>query len=211
MPPLHGTHFGLKKIQVAMCSAYIRISKTCPLQVWKPETVVNMLYSPKPCLPLIDCIRNAVGVLCPDCVGQISMEDGNIGVSTGSDKENESSKIGEKRPARNLDTLNNKRQKIEEDILLPNNNARMGMAIKFKHGQDKQYADSMWELLVSFVYLLKPGGIKAGTLSAEIAVTALSMLCIVFCSYPKTHLALTIFHQLHEWMHWISEQVYNNS
>ncbi|OVA08868.1 Phosphatidylinositol 3-/4-kinase [Macleaya cordata] len=201
------------ELKVAMCSAYIRISKTCPLHIWKPETLVNMLYSPKPCLPLIDCIRVAVGILGSDCIGEGALEDSNICVSTRSGKGTERSRVGEKRTAQSLDTSNNKRPKIEEEILPSNANARSGIELnyKFKREQNKGYVDSMRELLFSFVYLLKPGGVKAANLTPEIALTALSMLCIVFCNYPKTSLSITIFHQVHEWMPWISEQAKHSS
>ncbi|KAI3834279.1 hypothetical protein MKX03_030086 [Papaver bracteatum] len=197
-------------LKVAMCSAYVRICKTCPVHIWKPESLVDMLYSPKPCLPVMDCIRVAIGILGPDIVGSVNVENRDTGVSTGSDKRNQSSKVGDKRPVQNLVILQNKRQKVEEEMLL-SNITRVGFDFKSKHEQDNEHAGSMRESLVSFIGFLKPSGINETTLTPEIAVTALSMLSIIFCSYPKTCLALTIFRQVCEWMPWISEQAKQSS
>ncbi|XP_026454641.1 serine/threonine-protein kinase ATR-like [Papaver somniferum] len=75
-----------------------------------------------------------------------------------------------------------------------------------KHEQDNEHVDSMRDSLLSFVGFLKPSGINESMLTPEIAVTALSMLCIIFCNYPKTCLALTIFREACDCMPWISEQ-----
>ncbi|KAI3970229.1 hypothetical protein MKW92_002026 [Papaver armeniacum] len=117
-------HINFKKYQVAMCSAYVRMSKTFFVHIWKPETLVNMMYYSKLCLPVMDCLCVAIGKLGPDSVGYVN-----------------------------------------------------------------------------------PGNtdINKSTLTPDIAVTALSMLCIIFCNYPKTCLALTIFRQVCDWMPWISE------
>ncbi|MCL7051841.1 hypothetical protein MKW94_026365 [Papaver nudicaule] len=199
------------ELKVAMCSAYVRISKTCPVHIWKPEILVNMMYSPKPCLPLMDCLRSAIDILGPNFVGDVYAENGNVGVSTGSDKRNQSSKVRDKRPVQNLDILQNKRQKVEEEMLLPNINAHVGLDCKIKYEQDNEHAGSMRESLLSFIGLLKPSGINGSTLTPQIAVAALSMLCIIFSKYPETCLALTIFSQVSEWMPWISEQAKQSS
>ncbi|KAI3955847.1 hypothetical protein MKW98_006207 [Papaver atlanticum] len=195
-----------RELKVAMCSAYVRISKTCPVHIWKPEILVNMIYSPKLCLPMMDCLRVAIGILGPDFVGDVNAENRDIGISTGSDKRDQSSKVGDKRPVQNLDILQNKRQKVEEETLLSNIDARAGLDCTMKHKQDNEHACSLRESLLSFVGFLKPSGNNESMLTPESAVTAISMLCIIFCNYPKTCLALTIFHQVCDWMPWISEQ-----
>ncbi|KAI3855897.1 hypothetical protein MKW98_007860 [Papaver atlanticum] len=157
------------ELKVAVFSAYVRISKTFSVHIWKPKTLVNMMYSPKLSLPMMDCLRIAIGILGPDFVGYVNPENTDIGISSGSDKTNQSSKVGDKRLVQNLDILQNKRQKVEEETLLSNINARVGLDCTMKHEQDKEHADPMRESLLSFVGLLKPSGISESMLTPETA------------------------------------------
>ncbi|KAI3887638.1 hypothetical protein MKW92_052728 [Papaver armeniacum] len=160
------------ELKVAVFSAYVRISKTFSVHIWKPETLVNMMYSPKLCLPMMDCLRIAIGILGPDFVGYVNAENIDIDISPGSDKTNQSSKVGDKRLVQNSDILQNKRQKVEEETLMSNINARVGLDCTMKHEQDKEHADPMRESLLSFVGFVKPSGIREFMLTPEFAVTA---------------------------------------
>ncbi|XP_010266921.1 PREDICTED: serine/threonine-protein kinase ATR isoform X2 [Nelumbo nucifera] len=199
------------ELKVAMCSAYIRIAKTCPIHVWRPESLLNMLCYSNPCLPLIDCICIVVDLLGPDLLGEGATSDCNISVSSG--KANKSLKTGEKRPGQNLASMKIKRQKVDNDILVSNPNAQMGSALTCRYTceRDRDYADYMRRLLFLFVGLLKPLEDKADLLRPEVTLRALSILCIVFCNYPQTNLSLCIFQQMHLWMPWICEQAKEKS
>ncbi|KAF8405476.1 hypothetical protein HHK36_010382 [Tetracentron sinense] len=196
-------------LKVALCSAYIRIAKTCPPHIWRPESLVNMLCSSKSCLPLIDCFRVAVCILGPDRVGDGIINDSSrISLSTSSGKGIESSRVGVKRFAQNLDTSKIKRRKVDGDMLVSDANVRMGHELTpiFSSEGDNEYADYMRASLLSLLGFLKPFGMEANSLKPEISLMALSMLCIVFCNYPQTNLSLCIFGQMRGWMPWICEQ-----
>ncbi|XP_077246738.1 ataxia telangiectasia-mutated and RAD3-like protein isoform X3 [Tasmannia lanceolata] len=191
------------ELEVAFCSAYIRIAKICPLHIWRPGILINMLCSLKPPLQLIDCIRVALGIIGPDRMGEKVI---NVDIRGGEGFEN--SIVGEKRPAQNVVNLASKRQKIETERLLSNTNARLGGegACVSTCERDKEYANYMGELLHSFVGILSPSDSKAATLTQKTALMALSMLCIVFCNYPQTNLSLTIFQHVICWIPQICEQ-----
>lgn len=190
--------------QVAMCNAYIRIAKICPPHIWRPGILVDVLSSSKLCVPLIDCMRVAIGLLSLDHVGEEAV-DSITDPPSSSGEGLDSFAVGEKRPAQNMDNLKSKRQKTEEEKLASNVYGHFGHT--FIHRQDKEYADYMRGLLVSFVGLLKPGDSKASPLSQETALGAISMLCIVFCNYPRGTLSCSIFQQMNAWIPWICEQV----
>jgi len=194
--------------QVAMCSAYIRIAKTCPPHIWRPEILVNMLCSSEPCLPLIDCFRVAIGILGPNRVGGVIN-----GVSTPSGEGIESSGVGEKRSAQNLDSVKCKRQKVDKETLVSNANVWMQCEPTSIStcDRDNEYADYLRGLLLSFVGLLKPTCSITNPLRPEVALSTLGMLCLVFCDYPHADLSLCILQQMHAWMPWICEQVCCNS
>ncbi|KAJ4962511.1 hypothetical protein NE237_022450 [Protea cynaroides] len=197
------------ELKVAMCSAYIRIAKTCPPQIWRPETLVNMLCFGEPCLPLVDCVRVAIGILGPDRVGGMTNSGSGVAPSGGI----ESSRVGEKRPAKDMESVKIKCQKIDGGTLVCNANVRMSdepTSIFTREG-DKEFADYMQGLLLSHVDLLKPNSTTTNCLRPESAITSLSMLCLVFCNYPHTCLSLCIFQQISAWIPWICKQTKERS
>ncbi|CBI37818.3 unnamed protein product, partial [Vitis vinifera] len=180
------------ELKVALCNAYIRIAKTCPPHIWKPESLIYTLLSSEPCLPLIDCFQVALSILGPDCVGAKT-----------------SDTIGGKRPIQDQDTCKSKRQKLEEESMA--SNAEVHVSCKLSHivtcEREQEHANYMHTSLLSFVELLKPTVVKDTPFRPEVSLTALSMLCIVFSKYPQTNLSLFITQQIYAWIPWICEQV----
>ncbi|RVW38512.1 Serine/threonine-protein kinase ATR [Vitis vinifera] len=196
------------ELKVALCNAYIRIAKTCPPHIWKPESLIYTLLSSEPCLPLIDCFQVALSILGPDCVGA-KTSDTNMVSSTSSDKRIENLRVGGKRPIQDQDTCKSKRQKLEEESMA--SNAEVHVSCKLSHivtcEREQEHANYMHTSLLSFVELLKPTVVKDTPFRPEVSLTALSMLCIVFSKYPQTNLSLFITQQIYAWIPWICEQV----
>ncbi|RZR96261.1 hypothetical protein BHM03_00025245 [Ensete ventricosum] len=67
-------------------SAYIRIVKSCPLQIWETVNLVKMLCLPRSCVPLIECIRVAIDILCSNNVSEMKLfqDDDSIDTDSGS-------------------------------------------------------------------------------------------------------------------------------
>ncbi|KAF5185097.1 serine/threonine-protein kinase ATR [Thalictrum thalictroides] len=201
------------ELKVALCSAYIRIAKTCPLRIWKPERLMTMLLTSSQCLSLVDCIRVTIDVLGLDRVGESFTDCDSEDVSKSDTKGIESLKVGEKRRALNLDSLINKRQKVGEEVSVFCADAQMRSEFPCIHTieTDKEYVDYVWGSFISFVGLLNPGNVEANLLKPEIALTALSMLCLAFCNYQPNDLSLRIFKQINAWMPWICKQAEESS
>lgn len=195
--------------QVALCTAYIRISRTCPPHVWTPESLINVLCSPEPCMLVIDCFKVAFSRLGPSCVGGGTTDHNNLGLSALSDESIANPKVGEKRHIIDVDPINIKRQKIDGEIKFSNTkipgDIELTNIVNYK--REEGYADSMYESLLLFVETLNVPGVKNEALRPDIALTALSMLSIAFSRYPQTNMSLCIFRQMLTWIPWICEQV----
>lgn len=189
-----------------MCNAYIRIAKTCPPHIWKPESLIYTLLSSEPCLSLIDCLQVALSILRPDQVGQRTSGNSMV-LSTSSDKRIEKVRVGGKRPIQNQDTYKSKRQKIDEESMTSNAEVHNNLSHIVTYRREEEYANYMRASILSFVELLKPSVDKDKPLKPEVSLTALSMLCIVFCKYPQTDLSLFVTEQIYAWIPWICEQV----
>ncbi|KAI3815576.1 hypothetical protein L1987_15248 [Smallanthus sonchifolius] len=186
-------------LKAALCGAYVRIAKLCPLHIWKPESLFYILCSPKPYYGLVGCFEVALSILDPYLVGEtINRQDtsyASLSITSGS----EPGRVREKRPLLHPpDVLNVKRQKLDNSE-------------SFKHSSQsdrkKEYAEYVWSSLLSFIEYLEPPGSKANVLKKpEIYLTALSMLCIVLCKYPRTKLSHQISRQMLGWIPWILEQ-----
>lgn len=194
-------------LQVALCTAYIRISRTCPPHIWRPESLINVLCCPEPCILLIDCVQVALSVLGPHCVGERT-DHTKLVLSTSSDKLIASPKVGEKRRIIDVDNFDIKRQKIDGAIKFSNANFPRDIKITdiISYGREG-YADFMHESLLLFVETLNAPRVKNYTLRPDVALTALSLLSIAFCRYPQTNMSHSIFRQLQSWIPWICEQV----
>lgn len=194
-------------LQVALCTAYIRISRTCPPHIWRPESLINVLCCPEPCILLIDCVQVALSVLGPDRVGERT-DHTKLVLSTSSDKLIASPKVGEKRRIIDVDNFDIKRQKIDGAIKFSNTNVPWDIKITdiISYGREG-YAHFMHESLLLFVETLNAPRVKNDSLRPDVALTALSLLSIACCRYPHSNMSLYIFRQLQSWIPWICEQV----
>ncbi|KAJ0746764.1 putative non-specific serine/threonine protein kinase [Helianthus annuus] len=185
-------------LKAALCGAYVRIAKLCPLHIWKPELLLNILCSPKPYYGLVDCFEVALSILDPYLVGETDNGQdcsyASLSVTSGC----EPGSIGEKRPLHPPDVLNAKRQKLDNsENFKPTSENYSKM----------EYAEHVWSSLLSFIEYLEPPGGQANVLEKpETYLTALSMLCIVLCKYPRTKLSHQISRQMLGWIPWICEQ-----
>ncbi|XP_027365272.1 serine/threonine-protein kinase ATR [Abrus precatorius] len=197
-----------QQLKVALCSAYARIAQLCPPHVWQPEYLISALYHPEPCLDLIECFQVALSTLGPDLVGGIQENNKTLTVLTYEDKSIESTRLGQKRPNWDLDNLKIKRQKLNEEIV----GADAGLEVECKHScivtcqRLEDYANHMNKSLLSFFQSLNASALRPGALGPDVALNALSMLCIAFSIYPETNLSLRIFRQMLAWLPWIAEQ-----
>lgn len=183
-----------------MCGAYVRIAKLCSFHIWKPESLLNILCFPKPYYGLVECFEVALSILDSYSVEEMdNMQDcsyTSVPITSGC----ELGRVGEKRPLYPQDVLNVKRQKLDT---LDNFN------LSSQNEGKKEYAERMWSSLLSFIEYLEPPGGKANMLEKrEAYLTALSMLCIVLCKYPRMKLSHQISCQMLGWIPWICEQVF---
>ncbi|KAK4562116.1 hypothetical protein RGQ29_004827, partial [Quercus rubra] len=95
--------------------------------------------------------------------------------------------VGEKRPIQDVVTCKVKRQKLDEDVVASDAN----VLVESKH---------------TCLYLNSPA-VEPDSLSPDVALTALSMLCIAFCRFPETNLSVLIFQQMYAWIPLICEMV----
>lgn len=185
---------------------YVRIAKTCPPNIWRPQVLVHTFLSSEPCFHLIDCFHVALSVLNLDSAGGRKTN----GIDSAVDNSFGNCRVGEKRHAHDVNTFKIKRQKVDEGVMVSDVNVSVGNKLSrlFDYEIKEEHADYVHSSLLSFVELLDPPSIKPGSIKAEVAVTALSMLCITFSRYPQMDVSLLIFHRMHAWMQWICEKVY---
>ncbi|GAB4838582.1 hypothetical protein Ancab_028127 [Ancistrocladus abbreviatus] len=187
------------ELEVALCSAYVRIATMCPPHIWRPESLISMICSSKVCFKLQGCLDVALSLLGPDNVGgEISNSD-NMGRLAVNGQELESLRVGDKRQAEDQNITKFKRQKGDRAITLPYTDRSSCLSVS-------EYACHMRTSLLSLMDLLEPNDVNPIMLRPEAALTALSTLCMVFCKYPKTNMALDIFHKMYLWFPWISKQ-----
>lgn len=194
--------------QSSLCSVYARIAQVCPPRIWKPEYLISMLYHPEPFLSLIECFQVALTTLGPCLVGGI-LGNKTLTKLASDDKSIESRRLGQKRPIQDMDNLKIKRQKLNEEIVV----ADASFEVECKYTRIvtcqsvEDYANHMNKSLLSFVQSLNAPAVEPSSLKPDIALSALSMLCIAFSIYPETHLSRRIFEQMLAWLPWIVEQV----
>ncbi|KAL7237094.1 hypothetical protein ACSBR1_020211 [Camellia fascicularis] len=188
------------ELKAALCNAYIRIVKSCPPHIWRPESLICLLCSSNACFALIDCLRIALSTISLDIVEEASTDDGNMHLSTPNHSGYESLRVGGKRPVQDFNTSKPKRQKLNQEVITSDANSQDANKIAI------EFNCNMHNLLLSFVECLNPPGGKTNSLSPEVALTALSTLSIVFCIYPRTELSSCIFGKMREWIPWIYEQ-----
>lgn len=156
-------------------------------------------------MPLIECFQVALSRLFPDLTRGESVNNGGKGLSD----VHESPRAAEKRPGEDLEISNAKHQKIDDENRYSSMKYEDVIQLSYGFGSlgEKQYADHMHNSLTLFIKLLKPPSQESSSLGPEVALTALSTLCIVFCRYPQAELSIQIFHQMNEWVPWVCEEV----
>lgn len=126
------------------------------------------------------------------------------------DKSVGASRAGEKRPIQDAEALKSKRQKVDEESAASDSNTQMDK----KHTdvvaceREDDYANHMHTSLLCLIEYLRSPDVNPDSPRPDVALTALSTLCIAFCRYPETNMALTIFQQMYSWIPWILEQVF---
>lgn len=119
--------------------------------------------------------------------------------------EYKSSNTGVKRPVQDVETSESKRQKIDYSDSTCQDVCKF--VSSFAGVGEKEYADFMCTSLNLLLEFLKPPGENSNSLRTEIAMTAISTLCIVFSEHPHAGLSLRIFRLMCKWLCWMSEQV----
>ncbi|OMO91928.1 hypothetical protein COLO4_18014 [Corchorus olitorius] len=155
----------------------------------------------------------ALSVLGPDRVGGGTTDHNNLGLSSSSDKSIKNPKVGVKRNNFDVDTFKIKRQKIEQETKVSKTNVRGDINVTdiVSYEKEEGYAHTMHESLLLFVELLNSPSVKQDSLRPDVALTALSLLCIAFCRYPQTNMSLCIFRQMMTWIPWICDQAKQGS
>ncbi|KAJ0077184.1 hypothetical protein Patl1_35864 [Pistacia atlantica] len=202
-----------QELKVALCSVYTRIAKTCPLHVWRPESLLHTLCSSEPCFPLINCFQVALSVLDSDRVGGRTTTNVSLDLLTSSDNSTENWKVGGKRHICDLYTFKIKRQKVDEEHIVSDDNVTVEHKPThiFNCDREEEYADYMRVSLFSFVECLDSPSVKPSSLNPDVVLTALSMLCIAFSRYPQIDISLCIFQKMTAWIPWINEQAKQGS
>lgn len=142
----------------------------------------------------------------PNVVGKIKTDENLIGLSLAKDNQSERLTIGGKRPIQDLETLETKRQKID-DCSGPKCPDVFKSVTNFTGIGDKEYGDFMCSSLNMILRFLEPPGDSTSSFSTETSLTAICALCIVFCEHPHAELSLRIFRQMFKWISWMFQQV----
>ncbi|KAH9611822.1 hypothetical protein KSS87_006765 [Heliosperma pusillum] len=199
------------ELQVSLCNAYIRISRSCPPHVWKPDCLINMILSSSICFTLRDCFEVAVSILGPACVEGGTIINKSLGQSIACDTESERVRVGCKRSGEDLKILKIKRQKAytenldaEVDVQGSESFSQLNFQITEKYASDIHF------LLVSSIEFLKPPATLESR-GEERVLAILSMLCMVFCKYPNTKIAVRAVELIHSWIPWICKQANQNN
>ncbi|GAB2267814.1 hypothetical protein Dimus_002790 [Dionaea muscipula] len=194
------------ELKDALCSAYVRIARTCPPNVWRPDSLISMIYFPGVCYILQNCLEVALSMLGGDRVGGIISND-TVGLLALDYQGSALYTVGDKRPAQQLITSKTKRQKAAGGTTSDAENVSCQLISE----PIEKYACYMRSILCSLVDLLVPHSVDSNLINPEVALTALSMLCLVFSKYPNTNMSLKIFHQMQLWIPWIHEQANQRS
>lgn len=191
--------------QDALCSAYVRIAKSCPVHIWRPESLIHMLCFSNQIYNLVDFFHIAISRLAPHFVEEGVANHCSMDLLTSGDGERESLRIGGKRPALEVEPSYTKRQKLvgeEKDFGISCQDIN-----KFACAGEREYACHVFNSLNQFVEDLVPSVLKTNSLNPEVALTALSTLSIAFFEYPHLSLSRCISRQLSRWIRWMSDQV----
>ncbi|XP_048234616.1 serine/threonine-protein kinase ATR isoform X1 [Ricinus communis] len=198
-----------QELKMALCSAYTRIARTCPPHIWRPESLMNILCFPEPCPSLVDCLHVTLLILGPERVGGGVVNKVSVALPTSYYVSIEHTRVGEKRCIQDLDTIKNKRVRFERNVMVSDadilEESKLTRIVSFER-EEEEYADLMHASLLSLLDILQSSPSECKSLIPDVALAALSMLCISFCRYPMTIMSLCIFQQMHSWIPWICEQ-----
>lgn len=192
-------------MQASLCSAYVRIVKSCPPCIWKLNCLLELLHLSEPCIQLTECFKAVTVALGPDFVRGETTKPGNHTFAA-SDRPVLGIHVGQKRHINDGSTYKRKRLKIGADT-------QQGIYLAPEIGDktDGENADSLRGMIISTIESLKPPPGGPSLLRPEISVVALSMLANAFCFCPWTSKTLRLFDQMYTWIPWIAEQVTRNS
>lgn len=160
-------------------------------------------------MPLIECFQVAVSTLGPHLVGGNQRNNNSVALLSNENKSTESMRHGQKRSIQDMGNSKIKRQKLNEEIDVID----ASIEVECKYScivtcqRVEDYANHMNKSLVSFVQSLNAPAVGPGSLRPDIALSALSVLCIAFSIYPESDLSIRIFQQMLAWLPWIAEQV----
>jgi serine/threonine-protein kinase ATR len=158
---------------------------------------------------LIECFQVAVSTLGAHLFVGILGSTKNVALLSNENKSIESKRHGQKRSIQDMDNFKIKRQKLNEEI----NVADASIEVECKYScivtwqRVEDYANHMNKSLLTFVQSLNAPAAGPCSLRPDIALSALSNLCIAFSMYPESDLSIRIFQQMLVWLSWIAEQV----
>ncbi|KAJ4806265.1 Serine/threonine-protein kinase ATR [Rhynchospora pubera] len=165
------------ELQIAMCSAYKRIAQLCSPSVWKPEILIEALYTSNPCFPLIDCIRLAIGT--------IDGEDRDL------------AQVGKKRKSEERESSSLKRQKMTETSLLKHGGQE-------ESSISNPFSRLLFQLVS---YLKPDNSQPHNSMRPENTINALNVLCIAMSFNSNSSLSDSIFELVVSWIPWICKQI----
>ncbi|CAN7059710.1 unnamed protein product [Brassica rapa subsp. trilocularis] len=191
-----------EELKASLCSAYVRIVKSCPPYVWKLHCLLELLHLSEPCFQLIECFQAVLVVLGPDfdtakCGGH---------TTAASARPVQGINAGQKRHMKDGSTHKRKRQKVGVDT-----QQGVYFAPEITDETDGKDSVNLHRMLISAVESLKPPPAGLSLLRPEILIMALSILTNAFCLCPWTRMTYRLFRQMYAWIPWIAEQVENKN
>ncbi|CAH2061656.1 unnamed protein product [Thlaspi arvense] len=187
-----------EELKASLCSAYVRIVKSCPPRIWNLHCLLELLQLSEPCFSLIECFKAVLVALRPDFVRGETSKCGSH-TSVASDRP---VNVGHKRHIKDGSTHKRKRQKVGADT-----QQGVYFAPEVTDETDGKDAASLRVMLISTVESLKPPPAGPSLLRPEVSIAALSMITNALCLCPWTGMTYRLFHSMYAWIPWIAEQV----
>lgn len=194
--------------QAALCSAYVRIVKSCAPHIWRLESLFDIICSSKPFYPFTECFQAALSSLVPDLFTEVAKSNSSSDLSHLANNKFENLRVGEKRSSQAPEVLKAKRHKKNEVYVECTSDFQdIGKLNYISSERKKEYSDYLRSSLVLFLERLQPSDDNASSLAPDVALMALSTLCIVFCGYVHTELSRCILVHMRGWISWVCKQV----
>ncbi|GAA0146257.1 non-receptor serine/threonine protein kinase [Lithospermum erythrorhizon] len=191
-------------LKVALSGAYVRICRICSPRIWMLESLIPTICSSAPVSLLKEYLQAVFSRFGYDPDGNVAEIGGKSDLADSGYKKFQ---VGEKRPTQGLDLSSSKRQKSEDGYTNLNIGCQNVDSFVFEYTGDPEHADYMQNLLTRFVDLLKPPSGQQRLLRPELALRAISSLCIVCCEHSNRHLSVHAIRLLLQWFPWMFEQV----